>query len=639
MFLDKNRKLQVFLSYAREDSSCVNRIVRYLYEYNVDIWFDQEKLIGGQNWKLEIRKAIRKSDIVVVFLSSHSVTHRGFIQKEMRLALDEADMRPEGEIYIIPVRLEKCDIPINFQEIHAIDYFSDEQKGLQDLLNALDFKAQALTETVRPRKKSIRSTSVQPFHSDSRRFIKLEPSQLHRNAIAPEALDNQWVSRKMLREMLRRGKKLSDMTDERELAVVNEWRRALVYTPQIVLNRAYLYNNHIIARDYVSADARNAFIELLNQQVIVIALFTEENPAEKPAFYINPEFWSAWLKVVENAQIACVRTSWDDPLQEIRNLVAPFHSYIQNLNMPNRIRYLMDAFHVPEEQRDAFRKRIIELADEAFEVANLGRTITRNHIYRKFVCVDGTNAAEGIYDRDKPFSAEIKQIVDSRYNAIIPDVYGCYSWSPNVSPPRAALGNMQEVIREIIEDEELIGLIASLRDMEIPMFLEAPHFIEELHYLILDDVLQIRAFDEWQIYNKRVDQLLGQPTEVSLLCQNVFESFVRLNQEITKLKDGYPTAPWRPMMQFALTIGGKTLWIAPNPEQPTEKLLFEEAGLVEPGNEPLLLRMVISESNNYGADLDIGLNLLRGIVRSGRDAWNEIFGMLASTHEIRVVGH
>ena len=67
----------------------------------MDAWLDKEKLLPGADWELEIRKAVRESDVVVVCLSKQ-FNQAGFWQKEMRLALDTAMKKPEGEIFIIP---------------------------------------------------------------------------------------------------------------------------------------------------------------------------------------------------------------------------------------------------------------------------------------------------------------------------------------------------------------------------------------------------------------------------------------------------------------------------------------------------------------------------------------------------------
>ena len=94
-------------------------------------WLDKKDLIGGQNWRDAIPKAIRASELFIACLSSHSVVKSGYVQKEFRLALNELVNKPSGQIYLIPLRLEACELPdiqldeydINFRNYHCIDYF------------------------------------------------------------------------------------------------------------------------------------------------------------------------------------------------------------------------------------------------------------------------------------------------------------------------------------------------------------------------------------------------------------------------------------------------------------------------------------------------------------------------------------
>jgi formylglycine-generating enzyme required for sulfatase activity len=87
---------------------------------------------------LEIRKAVREADVVVVCLSKQ-FSKAGFRQKEVRLALDTALEQPEGEIFIIPARLEECDVPANLQRYHWVDLF--EENGYEMLLRAIKTRA------------------------------------------------------------------------------------------------------------------------------------------------------------------------------------------------------------------------------------------------------------------------------------------------------------------------------------------------------------------------------------------------------------------------------------------------------------------------------------------------------------------
>jgi hypothetical protein len=66
-------------------------------------------------------KAIRASDAVVVCLSGSSVTKEGYLQKEIKDALQVAEEKPRGTIFIIPVRLQEVDLPDDLSQWQAAD--------------------------------------------------------------------------------------------------------------------------------------------------------------------------------------------------------------------------------------------------------------------------------------------------------------------------------------------------------------------------------------------------------------------------------------------------------------------------------------------------------------------------------------
>jgi hypothetical protein len=107
----------------------VRKIYRQLKNRGFLPWLDTEDLIGGQDWDSEIQKAVRSSDVIVVCLSNHSITKTGYVQKELRTALDAAEEHPEGQIFIIPLRLCPCAIPDRLQKWQAIDFFAPDGLG------------------------------------------------------------------------------------------------------------------------------------------------------------------------------------------------------------------------------------------------------------------------------------------------------------------------------------------------------------------------------------------------------------------------------------------------------------------------------------------------------------------------------
>jgi hypothetical protein len=103
--------LSVFLCHASEDKPTVRELYEKLQRDGFDPWLDEENLFPGQDWKHEISKAVRDSDVVLVCLSENSVSKTGYVQKEIKVALDVVDEQLEGAIFIIPVKLEECDVP------------------------------------------------------------------------------------------------------------------------------------------------------------------------------------------------------------------------------------------------------------------------------------------------------------------------------------------------------------------------------------------------------------------------------------------------------------------------------------------------------------------------------------------------
>ena len=89
----------------------VRNLYRRLRSDGFDPWLDEQELLPGQNWSEEIPRAIQGSAAVIVCLSPASITKEGYLQREIKYALDVADEKPEGTIFIIPLKLQECDVP------------------------------------------------------------------------------------------------------------------------------------------------------------------------------------------------------------------------------------------------------------------------------------------------------------------------------------------------------------------------------------------------------------------------------------------------------------------------------------------------------------------------------------------------
>jgi cold shock CspA family protein len=141
---------RVFISYAKEDKGFAEKLYSDLQQAGVKPWLDYMDLIPGQRWEAAIKKAISDSSYFIAVLSSYSVGKKGYVQKEIRHALDIAEEYPEDEIFIIPVRIDECEPSFEgLRRLHRADLFPSYEKGLKELLRVFNYKSeekQALVE-------------------------------------------------------------------------------------------------------------------------------------------------------------------------------------------------------------------------------------------------------------------------------------------------------------------------------------------------------------------------------------------------------------------------------------------------------------------------------------------------------------
>ena len=137
-----SRPLKVFICHSSDDKAAVRALYKKLVAQGVNTWLDEEKLLPGQDWQLEIPGALESSDAVLVCLSPSSIKKEGYVQKEIKFALDKAKEKPEGTIFIIPVRLRECDIPKQLRQWQWVDLFEDV--GYDRLIRSLTERAKGL---------------------------------------------------------------------------------------------------------------------------------------------------------------------------------------------------------------------------------------------------------------------------------------------------------------------------------------------------------------------------------------------------------------------------------------------------------------------------------------------------------------
>lgn len=132
---ETKRPIRVFLCHASQDKPAVRELYQRLKKEGwIDPWLDEERLTLGQHWTSVIEEALDVADVVVIFLSHNSVQKEGFVQRELNYAWDISLEKPRNVIFLIPFRLDDCEVPRHLRSRQWGDYFGEEKEYTYQIL-------------------------------------------------------------------------------------------------------------------------------------------------------------------------------------------------------------------------------------------------------------------------------------------------------------------------------------------------------------------------------------------------------------------------------------------------------------------------------------------------------------------------
>ena len=157
---------RIFLCHASEDKEVVVGVYRRLKKAGLKPWLDKEDLAPGEDWQRAIRRAIQESAVVLVFLSKSSTSKRGYVQREFRLALDTMEEVPPDRLFLIPIRIDDCEVPDDLKRLHCAR-LEDLPRVISSIHSALGYlgeQTRAGPEPTRDRS-MVGSKSARPIES------------------------------------------------------------------------------------------------------------------------------------------------------------------------------------------------------------------------------------------------------------------------------------------------------------------------------------------------------------------------------------------------------------------------------------------------------------------------------------------
>lgn len=115
---------RIFLSYSRDDSAAAERLYRRLDALGLDVWFDRDRLDGGDAYEQKIRRQVR-SCALFIFVASRRAEQRveGFFRKEWRLAEERMRGIADHVPFVLPIAVDDVSsrsdgFPEAFRRVH-----------------------------------------------------------------------------------------------------------------------------------------------------------------------------------------------------------------------------------------------------------------------------------------------------------------------------------------------------------------------------------------------------------------------------------------------------------------------------------------------------------------------------------------
>jgi hypothetical protein len=409
--------------------------------------------------------------------------------------------------------------------------------------------------------------------------VRLSGNDIGSMSSMTQGFDNQYVPlsglKKMEKKKLSREGYRQDISDD----IKAEFRRALLYSDSVVINRAFFTNTREIYQPLLTTgEEKDSFLQLVNNKAIVPYLYRETSVLEEDEIYRRDDGVKAMTELVRAVgQVPCVRLSWNEKenLKGAYQLAKAYTNYV----MSARIVADAIASDLGIKDVEGFKQRLNKVTryclDEFEESGD--DYITRQKLYAKFICVEGStdeetkdNITRGIYDFQKPFWRELKLIFDLKYQANLTDKLRIQTFSASDLPERAALRELDMIALGELQGE-IIDLPLIFSEV-VYGTLQKGLWLARINDLSFQDMLAVRALPEYRRFIKascklkedaknvvQDTQKAGEGVDKPLPFSEFYKSFCDYQQAIAKKTMKKSAENIKPVINTIIKIAGVTL--------------------------------------------------------------------------------
>lgn len=126
-----------FISYIRDDAAEIDRLQSALTAAGIRVWRDTDDLWPGQDWRQEIKNAIKDGSFVFLACFSEHTDARetSYQNEELILAVEQMRLRKPGQSWLLPLRFSECKVPSydlgagrDLNNLQRIDLFGERRE-------------------------------------------------------------------------------------------------------------------------------------------------------------------------------------------------------------------------------------------------------------------------------------------------------------------------------------------------------------------------------------------------------------------------------------------------------------------------------------------------------------------------------
>jgi hypothetical protein len=155
-----------FLSYSRNDQEFALRLASDLRAQGIKLWVDQLDIRPSEHWDRAIERAVSSCRGIVVVLSPRSVASDN-VADEISFAID-------GGKSVLPVMIERCNLPLRIARMQVIDATGNYNKALEQCVAELRRGKEPSSTpafTVHPETKAIPTAEIESIARILARYL------------------------------------------------------------------------------------------------------------------------------------------------------------------------------------------------------------------------------------------------------------------------------------------------------------------------------------------------------------------------------------------------------------------------------------------------------------------------------------